>query len=109
MSSTAIDMPSWPVIGHERAITVLRRSLAAGRPGHAYLFTGPEGVGKRTLAISFAMALNCESPAPAGQVLPDVPCGLCGACSRIKRGTHPDVSEISLRNQTGQQEATPTR
>ena len=74
---------AWPVIGHERAIQMLRRSIVNGRLSHAYLLTGPQGTGKRTLAIAFAMALNCQSGDPSSDQPPDVPCGLCSACQRI--------------------------
>jgi DNA polymerase-3 subunit delta' len=89
----------WPLVGHERAVETLRRILRSGTVPHAYLFTGPPGSGKRTLALAFAMALNCQADAPAGQPWPDVPCGLCSSCSRTARGTHPDVVEIDLEAQ----------
>jgi DNA polymerase-3 subunit delta' len=66
--------------------------------GHAYLFAGPPRTGKRTLAVAFAMALNCEStPSGGGEVTE--PCGLCSSCSRIRQGTHPDVVLIDLQSQ----------
>lgn len=86
----------WPVIGQDRPIDILRRSLRTGRLSHAYLFTGPEGTGKRTVAIALAMTVNCLGEAPAGQPWPDVPCLLCPSCARIMRGAHPDVSEMNL-------------
>jgi DNA polymerase-3 subunit delta' len=63
------------------------------------MFTGPSGVGKRTLALTFAMTLNCQSDPPEGAGEPDVPCGLCTSCGRILRGEHPDVTEINLETQ----------
>lgn len=89
----------WPVIGHDRAVTMLRRSISDDLLSHAYLFTGPASTGKRTLALVFAMALNCEADAPEGQQGPDVPCGLCASCSRILRGEHPDLTEVNLATQ----------
>lgn len=86
----------WPIIGHDRPIGILRRSLRTGRLSHAYLFTGPAGIGKRTTAIALAMTVNCLGEAPAGQPWPDAPCLLCPSCSRIMRGAHPDVAEINL-------------
>lgn len=91
--------PSWPVIGHERAVAMLRRSISKGRLSHAYLFTGPQGTGKRTLAVAFAMALNCQSGDPSAETSPDVPCGLCSTCQRILHASHPDVVEVSLETQ----------
>jgi DNA polymerase III subunit delta' len=89
----------WPVVGHERAVSVLRNAITRGMVAHAYMFTGPNGVGKRTLALAFAMTLNCQSEPPEGQGVPDIPCGLCASCSRILRGEHPDVIEVNLETQ----------
>ena len=75
---------NWQVDGHDWAVEHLRKSMANGRVRHAYLFLGPESVGKETLARGFAMALNCTHP--------DVhPCGECSSCHRIQSGNHPDV------------------
>lgn len=89
----------WPVLGHEMAERVLRRAITGGMLSHAYLFTGPSSVGKRTLALAFAMTLNCQAEPPEGQLYPDMPCGLCQSCSRIRRGEHPDVLETNLETQ----------
>lgn len=70
--------------GHERPIRVLRRALAAARIPGAYLFSGPDGVGKRTTALAFAAALNC--PEREGEA-----CGTCKSCRMIMEGTHPDL------------------
>jgi DNA polymerase III subunit delta' len=90
---------SWPIVGHGRAVDMLRASIRAGRIAHAYLFTGMEGSGKHTLAVAFAMAVNCQADAPQGQEWPDVPCGICASCVRFARGSHPDLIEISLDTQ----------
>jgi DNA polymerase III subunit delta' len=89
----------WPIVGQERAVALLRAGLRTDNISHAYLFTGPAGLGKRTLALAFAMTLNCEAHPPAGQKYPDVPCGICAACSRFLRGAHPDLTEINLQSQ----------
>ncbi len=94
-----LEDATWPVIGHERAIAMLRRSIRDGMLSHAYLFTGPQGTGKRTLAIAFAMTLNCEAGDPSIESSPDLPCGLCSSCQRILHNTHPDVVEVSLETQ----------
>lgn len=73
----------WSIVGHEWAVTLLRQSLATGRVAHAYLLSGPSGVGKTTLAFALAQALNCGQP--------DAPCGQCGSCRKIIKNTHPDV------------------
>ncbi len=75
------------------AVATLHRALAAGRVHHAYLFDGPEGVGKELAAFGLAQALVCERRAPDGESA----CGECGACTRAvpregeRRPVHPDV------------------
>jgi DNA polymerase-3 subunit delta' len=76
----------WQVIGQDRAVELLRRSLENGRLAHAYLFTGQPHVGKMTLAVNLAQALNCEKE--------ERPCGECKSCLRIAAGNHPDVQII---------------
>lgn len=90
---------SWPVVGHSHAVEMLRRSIRLDWLSHAYLFTGPAGIGKRTLAFAFAMTLNCQGGDPNAAGAPDLPCGLCSSCQRILHGTHPDVVEVSLETQ----------
>ncbi|HEX3723384.1 MAG TPA: DNA polymerase III subunit delta' [Nitrolancea sp.] len=86
-------MTEWPIIGHQAAVDLLQRSIATSQIGHAYIFFGPEGIGRRTLAQTFARALICQSP------LDERPCGVCSACRRAARGIHPDVTTISLEQQ----------
>lgn len=83
---------NWNVIGHEWVVAYVQRSIAAGRDSHAYLISGPEGIGKSLLAVRLAQALNCET-------YPDKPCLECRACRRIERGNHPDVRLVSLETQ----------
>lgn len=78
---------------------LLRSGIRTGNISHAYLFTGPDGVGKRTLALAFAMSLNCQAEPPAGQDYPNQPCGICSSCSKYLRGSHPDLTEINLQTQ----------
>jgi DNA polymerase III subunit delta' len=87
----------WPVWGHARDIAALRQSITGNRISHAYLLSGPSGVGKRALALAFAQAVLCQAPDRSD---PSVPCGACSACRRIGRGAHPDVETYDLALQT---------
>ena len=80
---------NWNLLGHEWAVDLLRGDLTQGRIQHAYLITGPQGVGRRTLAIRFSQALNCSQP-----VEPGIPCGDCRACKWIERMQHPDLAVV---------------
>lgn len=93
-------MPFRDVIGQARAVGFLQRALMTGRIAHAYLFNGPSGVGKRTAALAFAQALDCEqitlhpeSP-HASRLTPSDGCGECRSCRHIASGQHPDVQVI---------------
>ncbi|MCM2263736.1 MAG: DNA polymerase III subunit delta' [Desulfuromonadales bacterium] len=70
------------IIGHERQKDILRRALAGGRLAHAYLFAGPEGVGKRLMALAVARTLFCEQRTG---------CGECAACRKLDHRNHPDL------------------
>lgn len=83
-------MPFSDIVGQEEPIGRIRRALTAGRTPHAYLFAGPEGVGKRTTALALAKALNCAG-ADGDQAGGDDFCGRCASCEKIERGSHPDV------------------
>jgi len=74
--------------GNARAVRILRRALAQQRVPHALIFAGPEGVGKRTLAILLARRLHCLSLAA------DDACGSCRSCNKITHGAHPDLRVI---------------
>ena len=78
----------WQLIGQDRAVLQLKRNLGTGTAARSYLFTGPPGIGKMTLAMSLAQALNCPSEEP--------PCGHCPSCQRITARKHPDVEVIGL-------------
>ncbi|HKL88207.1 MAG TPA: DNA polymerase III subunit delta' [Salinibacter sp.] len=72
------------ILDQERVVETLKRALAQERVAHAYLFHGPEGVGKRAVALEVARALECtEQDAEA--------CGECRACQKTRRMVHPDV------------------
>lgn len=69
--------------GQDAALDLLRRDLSSGQVAGAYLFYGPDGVGKASAARLFARALQCAGDAP--------PCGVCAACEKVSANVHPDV------------------
>jgi DNA polymerase-3 subunit delta' len=77
------------MIGHEWAVHMLKQHVIQQSHRQAYLITGPEGVGRRTLAVRFAQAVNCLQP-----VAPGEPCLDCQACGQIERMVHPDLSIV---------------
>ena len=86
MTARAESLTNWQVTGHEWAARALARGIATDHIAHAYLLTGPHGIGKTTLARAFAQALECTSESR--------PCGQCAACQKISRDRHPDVQII---------------
>lgn len=80
------------LLGQEKNVRLLRSALIRGRVAHAYLVTGAPGTGKKTLARTFAAALNCEGRGPEWD---GEPCGECRSCRKLAGGNHPDVQEIS--------------
>ena len=72
------------IIGQDHALSILRRALKSGRLGHAYLFDGPDGVGKATAAVGLGLALLCPQAPGEG-------CGQCHTCQRVLARNHPDV------------------
>ena len=97
-------MPLSSVIGHAHLIALLRTAVARDRVPQSLLFSGPEGVGKRTAALALAQAVNCpqrgsqrsvkgRARASAGSPEDDA-CGVCPTCQRIARGQHTDVTVI---------------
>ena len=78
----------WSVIGQTRAVSLLQRSLETDSLAHAYLFVSPAHVGKMTLALNLAQALNCEAA--------ESPCGQCASCQKVALAKHADVQIIGL-------------
>ena len=76
---------NWNIVGHTWAVDMLRQHVSGDAARHAYLFTGPRGVGRRTLALRFAQALNCATPGALG-----IPCGDCYHCTRFET----DISKL---------------
>ncbi len=87
---------NWGLLGHEWAVEMLKQHLTRDSVRHAYLFTGPPGLGRRTLALRFAQALNCPTP-----VAPGEPCGKCKTCQQIERMQYADLAVIQAEKEGG--------
>jgi DNA polymerase-3 subunit delta' len=87
---------NWGLLGHEWAVDMLRHHLKQDSLRHAYLFCGPPGLGRRTLALRLAQALNCPEPPAAGQ-----PCRACRDCRQIEAMQHPDLNVIQAEVEGG--------
>ena len=87
---------NWDMLGHEWAVNLLREHVANGQLRHAYLLTGPQGVGRRTLALRLAQALNCNQPPAPGE-----PCRACRDCIQIERIQHPDLTVVQAEQEGG--------
>lgn len=75
-------MPFSDVIGQDRAVSVLKRSISMDRVSHAYLFSGIEGCGKKKTALAFVQAVFCGK---------EEACGVCSSCRKVANGQHPDL------------------
>ena len=87
---------AWDLIGHAWAEKMLQQHIASGQMRHAYLFSGPAGVGRRTLVLRFAQAILCTQADSRG-----VPCGTCRNCQQIERMQHPDLSLVQAESWGG--------
>ncbi len=89
------------VAGQDVVARTLTNAIKTGRVHHAYLFTGPRGVGKTSMARILAKALCCSGPKD-DQTAPTIaPCGVCQNCRMITDSTHPDVAEIDAARYNG--------
>ena len=89
----------WQVVGQSKLVSLLQRSLEGEAVAHAYLLVGPPHVGKMTLALDLAKALNCKASDP--------PCGVCDSCQKIVLAKHADVQIIGLTTNGDSVEAKP--
>lgn len=80
-------MPFADIVGHERIIEVLRRSLRTGKTAHSYLFEGISGIGRRKTALALIQAVFCSASA-------DDACGVCPSCRKVAGGNHGDIHLI---------------
>ncbi len=83
------------VVRQEHIVRTLKNRIASGKIGHAYLFCGPRGTGKTTLAKIFARAINCENPQDGS------PCGKCPTCKALAEGSNLDIYEIDAASNNG--------
>lgn len=79
-------VPFAQIVGHGKATELIRRAVARRSVPQSLLFAGPEGVGKRTVALALAQAVNCPQPTPDHDA-----CGVCNTCRRVAAGTFSDV------------------
>ena len=82
------------IYGHEQKIRILQKTLAQKRTGHAYLFSGMEAIGKKTLAMELVKAINCAK----SDSLNDA-CDECVSCRKIAKGIHPDIFTVQAEGQ----------
>lgn len=89
-------MNSWNIFGHDWAVEMLQQHVAHETLRHAYLLTGPAGVGRRSLALRLAQALNCPTPQSLGE-----PCKTCRTCRQIEAGQNIDLMIVQAESEGG--------
>ncbi len=94
-ASSATASSDWGVFGQTSAVASLQHAIATGHLAHAYLFSGPEGIGKSTLARRLVQALVCEAAPQLGGI-EQRPCLACRACKHVEAGTSPDIERIAI-------------
>ena len=88
---------TWDLIGHEWAVQLLRGHIIQNSLRHAYLITGPPGIGKKNLAVRFIQTINCTDQVESG-----TPCRDCQTCKKIDRLEYPDLFPITLEEDSSQ-------
>lgn len=84
------------ILGHSRETGVLKNSIKRGKVAHSLLLSGPDGVGKRLVALALARALNCAEPVDGDS------CGRCADCALMEAGNHPHLIQVSPINKKGE-------
>ena len=87
---------NWNFLGNAWAVQMLKQHLTHASVRHAYLFSGPPGVGRRTLALCLVQALNCPQPVAIGE-----PCGKCRTCQQIERMQYTDLAILQAEKEGG--------
>jgi DNA polymerase III subunit delta' len=87
---------NWGLSGHEWAVEMLQQHISHDSVRHAYLITGPAGVGRCTLALRLIQALECPQP-----IDPGVPCGTCRTCKQINAMQYPDLTVVQAEKEGG--------
>jgi len=97
-------LENWGLTGHDWAVQMLKQHVVHDSVRHAYLFCGPPGVGRRTLALRLVQALNCPQSLAAGE-----PCGKCRTCRQIERMQYADLAVIQADKEGGVLKVEPIR
>jgi len=87
---------NWDFLGNAWAVDMLKKHVTHQAVRHAYLLTGPSGLGRRTLALRFAQALDCPKPAAPGE-----PCRTCKTCRQIEAMQYPDLAVVQAEREGG--------
>lgn len=85
------------ILGHTREMEILKGAAASGKVAHAFVFAGPDGIGKKLVARAFAEVLNCSSGS-------DDACGVCGDCSMMENSVHPNFLEVCPVDKDGEKD-----
>ncbi len=89
-------MNPWNIFGHDWAVEMLRQHIQHNALRHAYLFTGPAGVGRRSLATRLVQAVQCQTP-----FAPGIPCQTCRVCKQIEAGQSIDLMVVQAEAEGG--------
>ena len=80
------------ILGHDRVKKILSRAITENKVASAYLFAGPDGVGKDALALQFAKTMNCESPRQSGDLIDS--CDECKSCRQFAKLAHSNLEYV---------------